>query len=74
MIITKQIKENYVQTYSNDGYKIIQKETGHIYNAAVDRIPCRYTYEEIDEEVDFPIVLNNYEQIIDILTGQEGEE
>lgn len=38
--------------YSNQNVKLLQKETGHLYDDAVDVIPCRYTYEETDEPVD----------------------
>ena len=38
--------------YSDQGVKLLQKETGNIYDDAVDVIPCRYTYEETDEPVD----------------------
>lgn len=77
MIITEKINEKYSRTYSNSNYKIRQLETGHIYNSAIDKNPIAYTYEEtilkrtdLSDTNDFI----NYEQIIDILTGQEDEE
>lgn len=77
MIITEKINEKYSRTYSNSNYKIRQLETGHIYNSAIDKNPIAYTYEEtILKRTDLSDINNfvNYEQIIDILTGQEGEE
>ena len=32
----------------SDGYKIMRVETGIIYDEAVDRYPCKYTYVETD--------------------------
>lgn len=33
---------------SDSGYKIMQNETGSLYDEAVDLIPCKYTYTETD--------------------------
>ena len=33
-------------------YKIRQIETGVVYDDAVDVIPCRYTYEAMDEPIE----------------------
>lgn len=35
-----------IRHFSDEGYKIMQVETGIIYDDAVDIVPCRYTYEE----------------------------
>lgn len=32
----------------SDEYKIMQVETGIVYDEAVDRYPCKYTYVETD--------------------------
>lgn len=37
--------------YSDKQVKLLQKETGNLYDDAVDVIPCRYTYEETDEPI-----------------------
>lgn len=34
--------------YSDKNVKLLQVETGILYEDAVDVIPCRYTYEESD--------------------------
>ena len=39
--------EKLVQHESDDGKRIIQLETGRIYDEAIDSYPCRYTYAEI---------------------------
>lgn len=40
--------------YSDEGYYIRQIETGAIYDAATDIVPCPYTYEETDEIIPLP--------------------
>lgn len=37
--------------YSDKQVKLLQKETGNLYDDAVDVIPCAYTYEETDEPI-----------------------
>lgn len=74
MIITIPYKNNRILTYSDQGLKIKQLETGNIYDYASDSQKVNYTYEEIDIPRDFEMEIeNNYEKIIDILTGEEGE-
>lgn len=54
MIITEHPynnNENLVETYSDEGYYIIQNETGRKYSSAVDVYPCGYTYSETSEKV-----------------------
>ena len=41
-----------VRYWSDTGYKIVQVETGIVYDDAVDVVPCRYTYEETEEPVE----------------------
>ena len=38
--------------YSDKNVKLLQVETGVLYDDAVDVIPCRYTYEESDVPID----------------------
>lgn len=40
-----------IRHYSDEGKALVQLETGVVYDEAVDVIPCRYTYQEIIEEV-----------------------
>ena len=39
--------------------KLLQVETGFIYNDAVDIVPCPYTYEETDEPIITPDDMTN---------------
>lgn len=43
-------KRTLLKTYS-DTYYIKQKETGNIYDAAIDVIPCKYHYIETEEKL-----------------------
>lgn len=49
---TEGFEDRLIHTYSDAGKKIRQVETGIVYDAADDVIPCRYTYEETDEDVE----------------------
>lgn len=50
MIKTEMI-DGRIRHYSDAGLKILQVETGNIYEDAVDIVPCPYTYEETNEPV-----------------------
>lgn len=41
--------EKLVQHKSDDGKRIIQLETGRIYDEAIDLYPSKYTYAEVME-------------------------
>ena len=45
---------NLVKTYSDENFKIVQVETGLVYEEAVDIYPSRYTYEETNEQIEVP--------------------
>lgn len=51
MLVEKMISPKRVHHYSNAGMMIRQIETGILYEDAVDRVPCRWTYEETDEPI-----------------------
>ena len=53
-IISENIEINghlLVRHKSDCGRYIKQKETGIEYAEALDKIPCRFTYEEIEKEI-----------------------
>lgn len=59
MIITEYFKTrkdgvNLYRTYSNEGYMILQVETGIQYAEAVDVENAPYTYEETDVLIELP--------------------
>lgn len=53
MIIAEYLNDGtLIKHYSDAGKMMIQVETGIKYGEAVDVVPCRYTYEEIDEMIE----------------------
>ena len=42
---------NRIRHYSDSGFRILQNETGIVYDDAVDVLPCKYTYTETDEPI-----------------------
>ena len=53
MIIEEILSDNLVRHYSDKGVKLEQVETGVVYDEAIDLIPCKYTYEETNEHIEF---------------------
>lgn len=43
--------DDLIRHYSDSGKLILQVETGVKYADAIDVYPCRYTYEETDEDI-----------------------
>lgn len=65
MIISKEIEVNgrtLIKHESDCGKMIRQIETGVEYSSAVDTIPCRYTYEETEKDIE--ITEAEYEEIL----------
>lgn len=56
------------RTYSDEGRKIIQNETGNIYDEAIDVENAPYTYTESDEEVELTA-----EEALELILGGEVE-
>ena len=49
MIYTEMLGETMIRHYTdNKQTALLQKETGDIYEDAVDVYPCPYTYEEVE--------------------------
>lgn len=58
MIKTEYI-DNRIRHYSDCGFRILQNETGIVYDDAVDVLPCRYTYTETDELIEIVEVIED---------------
>ena len=43
---------NLYRTYSDENYRILQVETGFVYDEAVDIEDANYTYEETTEKIE----------------------
>ena len=56
--------------YSDQNVKLRQVETGHLYDEAVDIVPCPYTYEETETPCD-PEPLDAQEALDLIFGGAE---
>lgn len=53
MIKTEYLNEGtLIKNYSDQGFMLLQVETGAKYSDPIDAVPCRYTYEETDELID----------------------
>lgn len=53
MIIVELVDDNTRERrYSDKQVKLLQVETGNLYEDAVDVIPCIYTYEETEEPIE----------------------
>ena len=74
MIIEEFLNDNtLVKHYSDEGYILLQNETGNKYQETIDVVPCLYTYSETDEKIE------GYEEDLvaqkarayDILVGNE---
>ena len=69
MIIQKSLPQDRTYTYSNEGYKIRQIETGKIYYDAIDQPNIHHTYEETDQLINDDDI--DPEVILNILLGGE---
>lgn len=47
-----EIAESGTEDYEQATYKIKQRETGVVYDEAIDTIPCAYTYEATAEKIE----------------------
>ena len=41
-----------IETYSDKGLKILQVETGKVFDTAIDVSPLKYTYQETTEVIE----------------------
>lgn len=48
MLQTELLTPKRIRHYSDEGMMIRQIETGRLYEDAVDRFSCKWTYEETD--------------------------
>ena len=53
MIQTELLKNGtLIRHYSDKGMKLLQVETGIMYDEAIDIVPCQYTYEETNKRIE----------------------
>ena len=58
-----------IRHWSDLDVMIRQVETGRVYQDAVDRVPCRYTYEETDVPIPDEPTIEDKAEAYDILMG-----
>lgn len=51
MIREEAYETNRIRHYSDRGMRILQEQTGIVYDDAVDVLPCRYTYAETADPI-----------------------
>lgn len=72
MIQVEYLTNTLIKHYSDQGYLLLQNETGNKYAEPVDRIPCIYTYTETDELI---ITEDDFQDISsDAIDSQENYE
>ena len=53
MIKTELLKDGtLIRHYSDREMKLLQVETGFMYDEAIDIVPCQYTYAETDKRIE----------------------
>ena len=53
MIKTELLKNGtLIRHYSDSGMKLLQVETGFMYDEAIDIVPCQYTYAETNTPIE----------------------
>ena len=60
------------RTYSSEGYKIQQEQTGVLYGDAIDVEDSEYTYTETNQMAEDDVL--SADAALDILMGGEGNE
>lgn len=71
MIVSELVESGQrIRHFSDSSLKILQVETGVVYEDAIDVIPCRYTYVETDEPIpEEPCTVEDKAEAYDILVG-----
>lgn len=68
MIVTENMSREdgvkLIHTYSDEGKKLLQNETGIVYDEAIDVEGSGYTYTETDEYVEDEATEENYQEAL----------
>lgn len=65
MIQTEYLNDGtLVKHYSDQGFLLLQNETGLKYFEPIDVVPCHYTYTETDELIEIEDTHNNQKENI----------
>lgn len=71
MIQTEQVGDR-IHTYSDAGFKILQNETGVVYEDAMDILTSGYTYTETDIPVEAEELTDS--EALRIIMGRDDDE
>lgn len=55
---TRQDGVRLLKTYSDEGFQIVQNETGVVYDEAIDVENASWTYSESAEQIEYPEIEN----------------
>jgi len=66
-VLSEEYEGNRIRHYSDRNMKILQVETGIVYDDAVDVVPCQYTYTETNEPIEDAEVAA--QEALDIMLG-----
>ena len=75
MIKTEMLNNNTLIRHYSDEYKVIQVETGYMYDEAVDIYPCPFTYIESEELKEQEELQEDYiepQEALDIIFGENN--
>ena len=70
-MIRTEMRDDRVYTYSDIGMKIMQEQTGIIYDDALDVVETGYTYVETSTPIDDDI---SDSEALDIIMGRDSDE
>lgn len=70
-MICTEMRGNRIYTYSDIGMKIMQEQTGIIYDDALDVVETGYTYVETDTPIDDDVTDS---EALDIIMGRGSDE
>lgn len=67
------LNNNLIRTYSDNGYVLLQEQTGLIYEEAVDAFPSKYTYKEVKNDADEAFYLSRDAAMLELLEELNNE-
>ena len=46
------VHDDEIKFYSDKGFKIVQRETGEVFDSAINLYPSKYNYDETDTKIE----------------------
>ena len=64
------VHDDEIKFYSDKGFQIVQRETGEVFDSAINLYPSKYNYDETDIPVEKDLLtIEEKAQAYDILMG-----